>query len=277
MSHGRRRLDQLELVNRIQPALHDVLQAPMPDQIDDRMFRAQMKTSHDVGGEPDLPMRYVLKQEEIWEESTYIMCEVLGWRGIWVSEERRRLHNVDVGRTQYLGLPYYGRWLLAAARILVEKHHIMLTELIERVDEVRARYEAGPAPLDARPRAEGDGADVPRNRHHVEAVGKGDPQVFAGRAAPARFAVGDRVRVRTIPTVFYTRTQEYTRGAHGVIAGVAYESPIAEEEAWGREDAVPEWFYVVRFAMTELWDDYSGAAHDSLQTEVPERWLEAAA
>jgi len=32
-----------------------------------------------------------------------------------------------------LGLPYYTRWLLAVVRVLVEKHHIGLTELAERM------------------------------------------------------------------------------------------------------------------------------------------------
>jgi hypothetical protein len=233
---------------------------------------------HDVGGEPDAPMKYENKQYEQWEEATYVICEVLAWRGIWLSEERRRIGNVDVGRAQYLGLPYYGRWLLAVARVLVEKHHIGLTELTERMAEVKARYADG---LDGRkpeaqPRSEGDGSQVQRNRHHRHAVGKGDPQVYAGQAGQPKFAVGDTVRVRELPVLFYTRTPEYTRGATGVIATVAYESPAAEDETWDREDATPEWFYVVRFNQSELWHGYTGTATDTLQTELPERWLEAA-
>src|SRR6185312_12537645 len=85
----------------------------------------------DVGGEPDAPIKFENKQYEAWEENTYVLCEVLGWRGIWHTEERRRIGNVDVGRTIYLGLPYYGRWVLAAARILVEKHHITLGDLTD--------------------------------------------------------------------------------------------------------------------------------------------------
>jgi hypothetical protein len=38
-------------------------------------------------------------------------------------------------------LPYYGRWLLSAARILVDGHHITLTELINKIDEVKKRHE----------------------------------------------------------------------------------------------------------------------------------------
>ena len=70
----------------------------------------------------------------------FVTCEVLAWRGVWNAEERRRRQNVDVGQTAYLGLPYYGRWLLTAARILVDKQYITVTELSDKIDEVRKRY-----------------------------------------------------------------------------------------------------------------------------------------
>ena len=63
--------------------------------------------------------------------------------------------------------------------------------------------------------------------------------------------------VRELPVIFYTRTPEYVRGAKGEIAAVAYESPAAEDETWDRP-ATPEWFYVVRFNMSELWYGYTG-------------------
>jgi hypothetical protein len=267
----------LELVAQLRPAFDRVQDPPAPDQIDHARFRAYMKTSHDVGGEPDAPAVFELKEEEQWELNTYVTCEVLGWRGIWTSEERRRMGNVDVGKTMYLGLPYYGRWLLAAARVLVEKHHITLGELIERVGEVRDRYTQGiGAGLpDATPRAAGDPAVVRRNEHHVAAVGKGDPQCYAGMADEPSFTVGDHVRVRDLPTVFYTRTQEYVRGARGTVVKVSYESLAAEDEAFERHDQKPEWFYIVRFRMADLWEPYAGCAGDTLQTELPQRWLEA--
>jgi hypothetical protein len=74
--------------------------------------------------------------------------------------------------------------------------------------------------------------------------------------------------------MFYTRTPEYCRGARGVVAEVSYESPAPEDETWDREDAKPEWMYIVRFNQAELWDNYSGSPKDTLQTEIPERWLE---
>jgi hypothetical protein len=271
-------MSELDLLRQLRPAFHQVQDAPTPDQIDGARFRAYMKTSHDVGGDPAAPAEFLLKEEEQWELNTYVTCEVLGWRGIWTSEERRRIGNVDVGKTIYLGLPYYGRWILAAARVLVEKHHVTLGELIERVDEVRRRYSQGiGAGLpDAMPRVAGDPAKVKRNEHHLAAVGKGDPQCYAGMAGEPGFAIGDRVRVRDLPTVFYTRTQEYVRGVLGTVVNVSYESLAAEDEAFERDDQQPEWFYIVRFRMADLWEPYAGYASDTLQTELPQRWLETA-
>jgi hypothetical protein len=270
-------MSDLDLVGQLRPALHQVQDAPTPDQIDHARFRAYLKTSHDVGGEPDVPAVFELKEEEAWELNTYVTCEVLGWRGIWTSEERRRIQNVDIGRTMYLGLPYYGRWLLTAARVLVEKHHVTLGELIERVDEVRRRspQRIGAELPEAAPRAVGDPAAVKRNHHHLAAVGKGDPQCFAGMAGKPGFGVGDQVRVRGLPTLFYTRTQEYVRGVVGTVVKVSYESLAPEDEAFERDDQTPEWFYLVRFRMTDLWEPYAGCPGDTLQTELPERWLAA--
>jgi hypothetical protein len=272
------RAAQLRLVARLKSSFPELPDAPTPDLLDHQRITAYLKPVHDVGGEPDAPMKYENKQYELWEHMTYVMCEVLAWRGIWLSEERRRIGNVDVGRAQYLGLPYYGRWLLSVARVLVEKQHIGLTELAERMAEVKARYHGGlnGKSLEAKPKFEGDGSQVRRNSHHKHAVGKGDPQVYAGKAGQPRFKVGDPVVVRELPVLFYTRTPEYVRGAQGEIATVAYESPAPEDETWDRPDARPEWFYVVQFNMADLWDGYTGTAGDIVRTEIPERWLQPA-
>src|ERR1700704_856839 len=111
-----------------------------------------------------------------------------------------------------------------------------------RMVEVKARYEGGlqDKPLEAKPRFEGDPAEVKRNEHHIRAVGIGDPQIFAGQAGEAKFRVGDEVVVKDLPILLYTRTQEYVRGAKGEIAVVTYESPAAEDESWAGPDQKPE-------------------------------------
>lgn len=276
MSSAAERAAKLDLVGRLKAHFPEIPDAPPPDLLDHDRFLAYMKTVHDVGGEPDAPMKYENKEYEYWEHMTYVICEVLAWRGIWLSEERRRIGNVDVGRAIYQGIPYYGRWLWAVARVLIEKHHISHGELTDRMVEVQERYRDGLAGrmLEATPKSEGDGADVRRNEHHIRAVGIGDPQIYAGKAGTPKFSVDEAVVVRDLPALLYTRTPEYVRGAKGVIAEVTYESPAPEDETWDRTDATPEWFYIVRFNLSELFYGYTGTSTDTLQTEIPERWLE---
>ena len=121
-----------------QPALR---QLPHPERIGDELFGSLVRTSHDIGGEPDISLQFQEKEEEQWELNTYVTCECLAWRGVWNAHERRRGQNVNFGQTQYLRLPYYGRWLLSAARVMVDKGEITLSELINKIDEVQKRYD----------------------------------------------------------------------------------------------------------------------------------------
>jgi hypothetical protein len=115
-----------------------------------------------------------------------------------------------------------------------------------------------------------------RTHHAKMATGIGDPQCFKGKAGKAKFKVGDRVRVRDLPDIFYTRTMTYTRGAVGTVVRLVYESPAAEDEAWDNTDH-PVWFYSVVFKQKELWPEYSDTfGSDSVETELPENYLESA-
>jgi|SRR5262249_27037547 len=88
----------------------------------------------------------------------------------------------------------------------------------------------------------------------------------------ARFKVGDRVRVKDMPNLFYTRTQMYVRGIVGTIAALTYEDILPEDEAFNRDGRL-EQYYIVRFRQKDLWPEYP-FDNDTLQTESPERWLE---
>jgi hypothetical protein len=72
MSNRSDLMSDLDLVGQLRPAFHQVQDAPAPDQIDHARFRAYTKTSHDVGGEPDAPAVFELKEEEQWELNTYV-------------------------------------------------------------------------------------------------------------------------------------------------------------------------------------------------------------
>jgi hypothetical protein len=105
---------------------------------------------------------------------------------------------------------------------------------------------------------------------------KGKTADKAGNAAEAgaSFKVGDQVRVRDLPYMFYTRSQMYTRGVVGTIAALTYKDLIPEEEAFNWDGRV-EQYYIVRFRQKDLWPEYP-FGNDTLQTECPHRWLEPA-
>lgn len=123
--------------------INPVLRTPLdsPYEISNELYATLRHVLHDVGGQPEAPQPYLEKEEEEWEMNTYVTCECLGWRGVWNSEERRRLEN-ELGATLYFGLPYYARWATVAAKTLLDKGHITNDELSAKIDEVRSRLEA---------------------------------------------------------------------------------------------------------------------------------------
>ena len=124
--------------SQLAPALHEAQNWPY--DVPHAQYETSLWPPHDVGGQPDAPVRYEDKEEEQWELNTYVTCEVLGWRGVWNSEERRRRGNNDLGLSLYYEFPYYGRWIWSAARMLVDKNHVSLLELLEKIAEVKARH-----------------------------------------------------------------------------------------------------------------------------------------
>ena len=115
-------------------------EADLPLTISQRRAEAVLHVVHDLGGQPDGPIDKSLHKTALWEKHTHCTAECLAWRGVWVSEERRRREN-DLGETLYFGTPYYARWLLAAAKMLIDKGRITPDELIAKMEEVRRREE----------------------------------------------------------------------------------------------------------------------------------------
>jgi len=93
----------------------------------------------------------------------------------------------------------------------------------------------------------------------------------------ARFAVGDKVRVRRAYPPGHLRTPCFIRGKPGRVTQVigAYANP--EELAYGRKGLPKRSLYWVQFRQTDLWPDYAGGAGDTAVVDVYEHWLEPAA
>ena len=92
----------------------------------------------------------------------------------------------------------------------------------------------------------------------------------------ARFAQGDRVRVRDAHPPGHVRTPSFIRGHNGVITQVIGEFANPEELAYGRDGRPEVPLYAVEFRQTELWSGYAGQAQDTAVVDIYEHWLEPA-
>jgi Nitrile hydratase beta subunit, C-terminal len=93
-------------------------------------------------------------------------------------------------------------------------------------------------------------------------------------AAPARFAPGDRVRVRDSAPLGHIRTPFYIRGHAGVIERYCGAFPNPEELAQMRDGLPAQPLYRVRFLQREVWPDYVGRPEDTIDIEIFQHWLE---
>ena len=96
-------------------------------------------------------------------------------------------------------------------------------------------------------------------------------------ATMRRFADGARVRVRKVEAPGHIRTPHYIRGRTGTIERFAGSFKNPEELAYGRSGEPKRGLYRVRFLQREVWPDYAGADHDTLDIDLYEHWLEPAA
>ena len=86
-----------------------------------------------------------------------------------------------------------------------------------------------------------------------------------------RFAVGDRVRTRTVDPSHHTRLPRYARGQVGEVVEIQGTWPLADDRARGYAEPRVEPVYTVRFPAAALW----GAPNEHwVQVELWESYLE---
>jgi nitrile hydratase subunit beta len=95
-------------------------------------------------------------------------------------------------------------------------------------------------------------------------------------ALPARFSIGDPVRVKALYPTGHLRTPWYIRGKVGVIGGFlgSYWNP--ETSAEGEDGKPDHMVYHVHFSQPRLWPDYNGNESDELVVDLQDHWLDAA-
>ena len=92
----------------------------------------------------------------------------------------------------------------------------------------------------------------------------------------ARFAVGDRVRIADRMQPGHQRTPAYVKGRAGVVVFLCGLEGQPESLGHGGDGMPAKEVYRVRLAQADLWPDYAGAAHDTLDVEIFEHWLDPA-
>jgi nitrile hydratase len=91
---------------------------------------------------------------------------------------------------------------------------------------------------------------------------------------PARFAVGDILKIVERYPVGHYRVPIYMRGKQVTVTEVIGKYIDPETEAFGKNAGDKMWCYHVGIKQTDLWSDYTGRQQDRLIIEVFESWLE---
>jgi nitrile hydratase subunit beta len=169
-----------------------------------------------------------------WERRVFALTVAMGATGEW---------NIDIGRfarehrppPEYLTKSYYELWLAGLERLLQER------DLVS-AEELTTGHSLGPRKALKRVLAAADVAAV-----LARGGGFSRPATM-----PARFAVGDRVRAKTINPPGHTRLPRYVRGRTGTVERVNGVHVFPDASAAGRGED-PQWLYTVRFEAGELW------------------------
>jgi nitrile hydratase subunit beta len=192
-----------------------------------------------------------------WESrvlANVIATQALGW---WTGDASRFARE-SLDPRFYLTHSYYEIWFAALERILAE-HGLV------QADEVAAGHALRPPAK--KPERVFEGASA------AAALQRGWPSERAA-AAPARFAVGQRVRAKNMHPTTHTRLPRYARGKTGVIEAIrgCHVFPDASAHDRGPD---PQWVYCVRFTARELWGPDADPKH-SVTIDAFEPYLEPA-
>ena len=89
------------------------------------------------------------------------------------------------------------------------------------------------------------------------------------------FKAGDHVRVASRRPLGHCRAPWYLRGKPGVVVEAMGCFRDPERLAYHKPGLPGQHLYKIRFAQTDLWDGYRGAASDHLDADITENWLES--
>jgi nitrile hydratase len=193
-----------------------------------------------------------------WEPHVHAMTLAAGATRLWNLDMTRSMRET---LPNYAALSYYEIWFAALVKLLV-RHGLVTPEEVA-TGEVRTAPRPVPNKLMA--------ANVPA------ALARGSPTLRPS-VQPARFAVGDLVRLYAGEVPHHTRLPRYMRGKIGTVESVLGVHVFADANALGRGED-PRWLYTVAVRGSELWPDHEDAGeaeHLTVSIDAWEPYLELA-
>ena len=209
-----------------------------------------MDGAHDMGGVPwSGPVRPEPNEpvfHEEWERRAFAITMAMAMPGGW-NIDMSRFARENRSPQDYLSKSYYQIWFAGLERLLLERGLVAS-------DEISAGKPLHPAKPVAKILTPDGVAAV---------LHRGGPTERSARS-PALFAVGDRVRAKTIHPATHTRLPQYVRGHAGIIDRVLGCHVFPDSNASG-DGENPQWLYTVSFDGLELWGE---ASDPSLRVSV---------
>jgi len=191
-----------------------------------------------------------------WEPRALALTLAMGATGSW---------NIDASRAMretlpnYRDLSYYQIWLAALEQLMLQRGQVFPDEIASG----EMRHPAAPV------------ARVLQAGNVPAVLAKGAPTERAA-ASPARFAVGQAVRMHIGKADHHTRLPGYVKGRRGTIEHVHGAHVFADANAQGLGEQ-PQWLYTVVFEEAELWGDAAPRQNLAVSVDAWESYLEPAA
>jgi nitrile hydratase beta subunit len=217
-----------------------------------------MNGGQDLGGvhgfgpvvpEPDEPWFHAE-----WERRAFALTLSLGFLGRW-NIDMSRYYRENRSPADYYNSSYYALWFKALEKLVVDRG--LVSE-----EERRSGTVLGPR----------DPALVPPGPQRARELLSIGASAAIDADVPARFAVGQRVRVRNLHPTGHTRMPRYCRGRSGTVEidhGV-YIFPDTHAMGQGKH---PQHCYNIRFSAQELW---GRPGPDTVRIDLWDDYLEPA-
>lgn len=218
-----------------------------------------MDRAQDMGGVPGFGPVMPEVDEPVfhakWEGRIFAMTLAMAKPGKW-NIDMSRFAREDLPREVYLSKTYFQIWLLGLERLLKDRDLVAPDEI--ETGKIRLSHKNVP---------------VLKADEVAGALRRGGPSKRES-TQPARFAIGDRVRMKMINPPTHTRLPRYVRGHVGVIELLHGTHVFPDSNAMGKGED-PQWLYTVTFDGRELWGEESDSSV-MVSVDAWDRYLERA-